>query len=168
MKNLFIKTASDYSDAIVIARHTAEIWNETTDHEYFDKMNQYIQRFPAGYIIGLIGEQAVASSVAFPIRTIPEFAEINSGNIFDSCEVTGLYYYIHVIQVLEKFQNRGFGIKLLRHQQQMARASDFKSIVGMAVDHKLEMWKRCGFEETGVSGEYKSFGRMMWVKMNID
>ena len=167
MKNFIIKTASTFKDAIIISQHISDIWKDEINNDYYTKMYNHITKFKQGYIIGYLAHKPVSSSLAFPIGRIPSFNEINQGNIFDFFDKNSKYYYIHIIQVIETVRNKGFGIKLLRHQINTARKHKYREIVGMAIDRELALWKKCGFQDFGEFGIYKHYGRMKWVKMPI-
>jgi GNAT superfamily N-acetyltransferase len=167
MKNFTIKTATDYKDAVIISRHIADIWKDRIDQAYYDKMAQHIAQFNDGYIIGYFADKPIASSIAFPIDRIPSFEEINAGNIYDFFKIDSKYYYIHILQVIEEYRNRGFGITLLRHQIETARNHKYRTIIGMSIDRELSLWKKCGFRDFGKFGFYKNYGRMKWIRMNI-
>jgi len=167
MSNLVIKEATCYADAIIISDQIAAIWGDNIDNFYYDKMFKYMSSFNDGYIIGLLNGKPVASSIAFPIETIPGFDEINAGNIFDLIAENANYYYIHIVQVIEEYRNKGFGIKLLRYQINTAIKHRYREIVGMAIDRELALWRKCGFQDFGEYGFYKNYGRMKWVRMII-
>jgi hypothetical protein len=53
------------------------------DEAYYQKMQTCCRRFNDGFIIGFLRSIPIASPIAFPIAAIPEFRQINEGNIFD-------------------------------------------------------------------------------------
>ena len=121
MNSFKIKETKDFNDAIIISNHLADIWKDNIDNSYYNKMYNYISKFNDGYLIGFLSNNPIASSVAFPVDGIPSFTEINNGNIFDFLNRKGKYYYIHIIQVIKNFRNKGFGIKLLKYQINTAK-----------------------------------------------
>ena len=167
IKGYQIKKARSYGDAKIIASHIRDIWGDRVDEAYYQKMYTYCRGSRYGFIIGFLRDEPVASSIAFPVAAIPTFRQINEGNIFDLINHQGNYYYIHIVQVIAKYRNRGFGIKLLDDQINTAKVNHFHTITGMALDCELELWKRCGFIDFGRFGQYKHYGRMKWVKMSI-
>ena len=164
MNPFAIHTAVSRRDAVIISRHIAEIWHDAVGDAYCEKMHDHISRFRDGYLIGYLSGKPVASSIAFPLGRIPDFEEINTGNIFDFFQAGSEYYYIHIIQVLEKYRNRGYGIRLLRHQIDTARKYRCREVIGMSVDRELPLWKRCGFKDFGEYGTYRHYGRMKWAR----
>jgi GNAT superfamily N-acetyltransferase len=165
MSKFIIKIAKDYDDSIIISNHISDIWNDNIDKNYYDNMFKYLSIYNEGYLIGFLNRIPIASSIAFPINKIPSVDEINAINIFDFTTINGKFYYIHVIQVIEEYRNKGFGVKLLRKQINNAINNNNIEVIGMSIDKELSLWKKCGFKEFGDYFSYKNYGRMKWVKM---
>lgn len=167
MKNLQIKISYDYNDAITITRHISEIWNNKANKSEYDKMFSYINKFNEGFLIAYLFNEAIGSSIAFPLNKTPTFKEINDKNIYDMISIKGKYFYIHVIQIISGFRNKGYGIKLLKHQLHTAKEKKYKEVIAMGIDREMDLWRRCGFHEFGKYGLYKNYGRFKWLKMNL-
>jgi GNAT superfamily N-acetyltransferase len=167
MSKLVIKEAVDYDDAVIISKQTAQIWNSETGEETYKKMNKYINKFKKGFIIAKLSNEIIGSSIAFPMDHIPDFDEVNNRNIYDLINLSGKYFYIHIIQLLPGFRNRGFGIRLLKHQLKTAEENKFSTVIGMGIDRELDLWKKCGFTPFGEFGKYKNFGRFKWLKKAV-
>lgn len=165
MENFQINISKEYHDAIIISEHIAEIWNDKVDKNNYDKMYSYIKKYREGFLIAYLFNEAIGSSIAFPINRIPSFDEINNKNIYDLLSIKGKYFYIHIIQIIERFRNKGYGIKLLKYQINTAKRRKYKEIIAMGIDKELDLWKRCGFQEFGEYGLYKNYGRFKWMKM---
>ncbi len=167
MKNLQIKISKNYNDAVIITKHIAEIWNNKADKNEYDKMYSNIKKYGEGFLIAYLFNEAIGSSIAFPLGKIPTFDEINDFDIYDMMSLNGKYFYVHVIQIISGYRNKGYGIKLLKHQINTAKKGNYKEVLAMGIDRELDLWRRCGFHEFGKYGLYKNYGRFKWLKMDL-
>ena len=165
VSTLKIREADSYDDVVIISDQIRAIWNDETDKDIYKKMNNYMNRFNKGYLIASLSETEVGSSIAFPINHIPDFDEVNNTNIYDLFNPEGMYFYIHIIQLLPEYRNSGFGIRLLKYQLDTAVKNNCHTVIGMGIDRELELWRKCGFIDFGEFGNYKNFGRFKWLKM---
>ena len=82
-------------------------------------------------------------------------------------DLSGKYYYIHIIQVLPEFQNQGIGDLLFKIQLDIALENNAQYICGMASKEKISHWMKYGFEQYGELESYKEFGMFKWIKMKM-
>jgi GNAT superfamily N-acetyltransferase len=167
MSRLEIREADSYEDAVIISDHITEIWNNDPDKNIYSHMKTYIDRYGKGFLIASLSGKNIGSSVAFPMDHITDFDEVNNNNIYDLINPGGGFYYIHIIQILPEFRDRGFGIKVLKYQLETARTENFHTVTGMGIDRELGLWEKCGFVSFGEFGNYKNFGRFKWLKMSL-
>ena len=168
MCNLQITTATEYKDAVIISEQIEEIWLGKKDQNEYDKMFTYMNRFNRGFLIAYLAGKPIGSSIGFPLDHTPTFDEVNTKNIYDMVAISGKFYYIHIIQILSEYRNKGFGIKLLKHQLKTARQNNSNHVTAMGIDREIDLWKRCGFQDFGEFGQYRTYGRMKWLKMELD
>ncbi|MBN2522981.1 MAG: hypothetical protein JXB24_06880 [Bacteroidales bacterium] len=104
MDNFLIKIAEEYHDAVIISGHIAEIWNDKADKNKYNKMYRYFNKHKEGFLIVYLFNEAIGSSIAFPLERIPGFYEINNKNISDLLSTKGDYFYLLNIRLLIRQQ----------------------------------------------------------------
>jgi GNAT superfamily N-acetyltransferase len=164
--DIIIKKA-ELTDSIHFAKLTSSFWKI----EYNEILRQYNENMPLfieGYFLAELNLNIIGSSEGYPIKSIKPISYLNTHRgpieLFD---LKGKYYYIHIIQVLPKFQNMGIGGLLFRAQLELAIRSNAKYICGISLKGQLSHWSKYGFEEYGELKPYKNFGIFKWIKMKI-
>ncbi|MBN2613670.1 MAG: GNAT family N-acetyltransferase [Bacteroidales bacterium] len=111
---------------------------------------------------------SVGSSIAFPIDIKPSRTEFSSKHPYDFISLKGKFYYIHVIQVLPEFRDKGIGSKILERQINVAKENKCNYITGFSIDKEINRWERKGFKSIGDYGEFKNFGKVKWIEMILE
>lgn len=168
MDNIELKKCQTYKDAIIIGDMLSYIWDDNIKTSDLDTIFKHIKLFPKGHIIVKIGDINVGSSIAFPISKKPSFEVFNTNHPYDFISIKGEIYYIHVIQVLPEYRNKGLGSKILEQQIRVAQEIKCKYVVGYSVDNEISRWERKGFKSYGSLSQYKSFGKVKWIEMPIE
>ncbi|MFO7659270.1 MAG: GNAT family N-acetyltransferase [Bacteroidales bacterium] len=165
--DIIIKTADTYQDSIIIGDMLANIWNEKVKESDYELIFKYIKLFSEGHIIAEYDYKPIATSIAFPIEKKPSIEEFNQKHPYDFFSKNGKLYYIHVIQVLPEFRNKGIGTKIMIRQIAIAKEKKYNFIVGFSIDKEIDRWEKHGFIKEGKFGEYKSFGVVKWIEMKM-
>ena len=167
MNEIRINTALTYDDDVIIGDMLAKVWNDKMKESDYDFIFQYIKLFPAGHIIARQNNKPVASSIAFPMDRKPSMDEFSATHPYDFFSIHGRLYYIHVIQVLPEFRNKGTGTRLLDRQITVAREKKCDFVTGFSIDKEISGWEKKGFKSTGEFGKYKNFGIVKWIEMKL-
>lgn len=168
MEGIQINTCDTYEDAIIISDMLSKIWNDNVKSSDYDLIFKYLKIFPEGHIIAKQDNNSVGSSIAFPIDTKPSIAVFSSKHPYDFISLKGKLYYIHVIQVLPEFRNKGIGSKILERQINVARKNKCNYVTCLSVDKEINRWERKGFKSIGDFGKYKNFGKVKWIEMMLE
>jgi hypothetical protein len=168
LKNIELSICKAYKDAIIIGDMLSSIWDDSINTSDLDMIFKHIKLFPKGHIIARIGDTNVGSSIAFPINKKPSIEVFNTKNPYDFISIDGKLYYIHVIQVLPEYRNKGIGSKILERQLRVAKEIKCKYAVGYSIESEIARWERKGFKSYGELSEYRNFGKVKWIKMAIE
>jgi len=145
----------------------SRIWNDKIKESDYDLIFQHIKKFPKGHMIAEHHNKPVATSVAFPIERKPVIDEFSSKHPYDFFSINGRYYYIHVIQVLPEYRNQGIGTALLNRQITVAKERKCDFAGGFSLDKEIKTWEKSRFKTVGEFGEYKNFGKVKWIEMEL-
>ena len=168
MEDIELNICKTYKDAVIIGDMLSSIWDDNINSSDLDIIFKHINLFPNGHIIAKIGEINVGSSIAFPINKKPSIEVFNTKHPYDFISNKGEMYYIHVIQVIPEYRNKGIGSKILDRQIRVAKEKRCKYVVGYSVNREISRWERKGFESYGSLSDYKNFGKVKWIKMLIE
>ena len=120
----------------------------------------HMRSFRDGFLLARCGRKIAGSSEGFPIADMPSVAELDAlEDPLDIFVADGLFYYLHVIQVLPGFRGRGIGDRLLERQIATARGRGATAMGGIALADRVGHWERRGFRGTGEWGSYRQCGR---------
>jgi GNAT superfamily N-acetyltransferase len=160
LKGIQINTGETYEDAIIIGDMLSKVWNDNVKSSDYDLIFKYLKMFPEGHIIARKDNNSIGSSIAFPIDTKPSIEVFSLKHPYDFFSIKGKLYYIHVIQVLPEFRNKGIGSKILERQITVAKENRCNYVTGFSIDREINRWERKGFKSIGDFGEYKNFGKV--------
>jgi GNAT superfamily N-acetyltransferase len=167
MTDIIIKAADTYQDSIIIGDMLAKVWKDNVKESDYEIIFKYIKLFPMGHIIAEYNNKPIATSIAFPIEKNPSIEEFSKKHPYDFFSKNGKLYYIHVIQVLPEFRNKGIGTKIMNRQIASAKEKKYDFIGGFSLDKQIERWEKHGFIRKGKFGEYKNFGIVKWIEMKL-
>jgi GNAT superfamily N-acetyltransferase len=164
--------------------HTVIRKAELTDSEKFAKLNcsfwnasyndcwkfyrETMKLFLSGYFLAEVNSDIVGSSEGFPIEAIKPIALLSAERgVHDLFDLSGKYYYVHLILVLPEFRNRGIGDLLFKAQLNVALKYGAEYLCAVSLEEKILHWIKYGFMEYGESQYRENFGILKWLKMNI-
>ncbi len=159
---------AELTNSVNFAKLNCSFWN--TSYNDCEKFYQNTMRlFLNGYFLAELNSKIVGSSEGFPIESMKPISSLNTNRgAHDLFNLNGKYYYIHLIQVLSEFQNRGIGDLLFKAQLNTGLKHGAEYVCAMSVEKKIHHWIKYGFEEYGKSEYLEKFGILKWLKMKIE
>lgn len=168
MDNIELNICDTYNDAIIIGNMLTYIWDDNINSSDLDIIFRHIKIFSKGHIIAKIRDINVGSSIAFPINEKPSIEIFNKKHPYDFISLAGKLYYIHVIQVLPEYRNKGIGRRIMERQIRIAKEINCKYAVGYAIENEVARWEKLGFKSYGDFNMYKNFGKVKWIELLIE